>query len=105
MADEVSKWRIGKEIPAVFIIVLALQTLGVAAWFGIVWAKIEDHDKSILALKDQSYTKIEAQRDRELAYLRIEAATAIGTQRYEGIETRLERLQRAVDRINERALK
>lgn len=95
------RWHIGREIPATFLIVLAIQTIGIAIWFGITWAEIINNAKVITELRSERYTKDDAKRDRELFELRVEMLSNISSQRFETIETRLVQIQRSLERHQE----
>jgi hypothetical protein len=86
---------IGREIPITFLLVLALQTLGVAIWFGVVWAKIENNAEDVVALYATRYTKEDATHDRNLYEARMQNTNYVNGE----LARRLERLETMMDAI------
>jgi hypothetical protein len=84
---------IGREIPMTFLIILALQTLGVAIWFGVVWAKIDNNAADVVALYATRYTKDDAAHDRNLTDARLQNVNYINGE----LARRLERLETMMD--------
>ena len=80
---------------------LALQTVGIAIWFGVVWSELMSQGRMLSEIRAERYTKEDARRDHEFFDLRVDAALALSGQRYDAIEARLDRIQKALERHTE----
>lgn len=65
------RWHVGKEIPIAVMITLLVQTGGIVWWAATVSGKLDSVMLQVREMREERYTKNDAQRDKELVSQRF----------------------------------
>jgi hypothetical protein len=77
-----NRWHVGKEIPIAVMVTLLLQTFGIVWWAATLSGKLDSVMNQVKEMRDERYTKNDAQRD-----------SALVQQRFIDIERRVDRIE------------
>lgn len=65
------RWHVGKEIPIAVMVTLLIQTGGIVWWAATVSGDLKQLVAQVRELKEERYTKNDAQRDQALVQQRF----------------------------------